>query len=184
MAGLARLIEGYQPGRRLDCGVEVAALHLAVCQAVQGGHGQRAQPVALDGQPLLEGRLPEPQPLQQVAPIEEGGPLQGLRVGLGREPFEIDDIHGDSGGIHGHGLAGRPEHVLRQASAQGEQGLPNAMARLIGPDIGPQQGGKTVAGVSLARADRENGEQGLDLLAQDEGSGPGGRPHFKAPQQR
>ena len=61
--------------------------------------------------------------------------------------------------------------------------MPDTVAGLIGADVGPEQGGQTVAGVDLARADRQNGEQGLDLLAQDEGSRPRGRPHFEAPQQ-
>ena len=99
MAGLAGRVQAHQTCGRLDRGLEVAPLHLAVRQPVHGGHGQRAQPIALHGQPVLEGRLPQPETFEQVAPIEADGSFERFRAGFRGQPLEISDIHADGIGV-------------------------------------------------------------------------------------
>ena len=102
-----------QPGQRLD--------------------RQLSQSRALGHQPVLEERAAEGKTLHEVTPVERHSPRERPRIPRLCQVLESAGVDVDPVRVQGHGLAGQGQaRRIRcgQGSAEGEQGLPEATARL------------------------------------------------------
>ena len=99
----------------------VAQSPLARWSMPEGAVGHFVQPLALGKKPVLERRLLDGEPLQQIAPIESGRVRERQRGALRHLPLERDDVDCYGAGIERHriavGMEG-PQRVERLTQAR------------------------------------------------------------------
>ncbi len=93
MDRLLEWIDREEPDRGLDGRLELTPRALRGQKSLEHAEGGLAKPIALRSQPLLERRLAERHPCEQLAPIEASRPLEGSTRPLGREALEGPHIH-------------------------------------------------------------------------------------------
>ena len=71
--------------------------------------GQLAQPLTLDQEPGLERFGLDAQAVQELSPVERDGSLERLPVNGRRGCLERGDVHLDSTGLEGGGIAVEPK---------------------------------------------------------------------------
>jgi hypothetical protein len=102
--GLLQGVEGEQAGGRVHRAYGFTGLALVAEEPGQGIDRALAQTRPLGPQPVLEGFLGDPDPLEQVAPVQRDGLFEGLRGGAGGESLEGLRIDVDGGCVESQGV--------------------------------------------------------------------------------
>ena len=184
---LAQRVERQQPPRRVRRPIPRPAGEQTGEQPRRPVLDQPPQPLALDDEPLLEGRVPHPDPVQQVAAIQRERPLARLHgprrqqilerrhVDTGRRSVEPDRLPvGDDGG----GTL-RPERL-----AQPRQRMLQAVPCPGVVAVAPQQPREPVPGMRRARRQGEHCQQRALLLPRQVPDRAVRRPDLELAEQR
>ena len=187
MHGLLGGIEREESRGRLDRALGLSRLRLMREQLRQRFQRQLAQPFALGGEPLLERRLVDAEPLEEIAVVERDGALERLGGALVQEPLEERRIDLDRWRVEGDRLAFHEEaRRFRggQRLAQDVHGLPQALAGLLVAGVAPEQRGQAVTRIRVARSQRQIRQEGLRLPGGQREDLAGGKPRLETTEER
>jgi hypothetical protein len=151
----------------LQCLVRRSRLGLLREQRRERRDGHLAEPRPLVPQPVLEGRLADGDPVEQVAGIHARRFLQRGQRPRRDEPLEGHHVHVDARRIERQRLT-LDERVpgLSQGAPQPEERLAEAMPSVRVVRVRPQERGELVPRVLTARPHAEKGQQRLGLPGQ------------------
>ena len=153
MHALLHRIQRHEPQRRLHRRLEGPCVALQRQELPQRFECQFAEPPALGDQPFLEGGLLQRKPLQEIALIERGGPLEGRATAAGRALLELLHVRSDELRIERHVVALDSERTrVAQDPPQREQRLAQPRPGLPLAHVSPQEGRELVAQVVLPAA--------------------------------
>jgi len=159
-------VEGEEAERSLDRRLRRPRGALVGEQPPERVERHLSQPLALEEQPLLEGRLPHARPGEEVALVEGRRAREIVGAARGRSPLELRDVDIDRRRLDGDCVALEPQSGRvggGQRLAEREEGLPQAGARLGLWPLAPQQRRELVPGVGPARRHRQIRQQRLGL---------------------
>jgi hypothetical protein len=146
-------IHPHDAQRGLDGGIEGIGPDVLAQEPGQPSQGQLAQPLALERAPLLERRLVEAEPLEQIARVESSRALQRLRRASGDRLLEARHVHGDHGRVERDGVLAHEQNrrvSLAEAAPHRQQGLPEAVPGLGLGRVTPEERGQLLARVEPA----------------------------------
>ncbi len=151
--GLLDAIECQQLARRPEGRRERAGLPLIGESSGQRLDRQLAQTLSLPDQPCLEWLLVDAEAFQEVAAVENGGPLLRLRRLVARGLAERGDIDLHRSGIERHRVSRSAQDSGGFAEILPEvvEGLPEARPRLLVAHGPPEQTRQLVAAMRPAR---------------------------------
>ena len=132
-------------------------------QPRQGLEGQLPQPLALRQQPLLERRVLDSEPLEQVTPIERRRLLEPRGGAPGDQPLEDRDVDLHRTRVDRDGLSVLDEAAGGQGPADLEQRLAEAVSGSPCGRLAPEQRRQLVTRLRLAGMEGEVGEERLVL---------------------
>lgn len=141
MDGLPRRVDREQPPRHRDGALGGSGVDRERDQPLQHLDGPAPEALTLDLDPFVECRLLEPETVKEVAGVKGGGALELLGRGPLRGLFEGCRVHEDGAGVEGNALTRDREQGVpgREALAQGEEGLPQAVPGLLVADFPPER---------------------------------------------
>ena len=128
----------------------------------QRPHRERVQTAPLDLQPVLENRIPHPDPIEKRAPIQAFGPVERRGIGRLRQLHKGEGV--DFSRVTDELQAIRFDHQRRgvhagQGFADGRYRLAQGVVGLrLGP-VAPQQRRQGLPGDRLVRMQRQVGQQ-------------------------
>jgi hypothetical protein len=161
--GLLKWIELQQSQRGPHRGVGRAGGPLGGEKLGQRPQGHVAQALSMAKQPVLERRLRDREPIEEITLIQGRRSSQRRGGRLGRAPLELVHIDRHRLRIEGHRLAVQRKGVKvggAKALPERVQRLPQAGARSRLGRAPPEEGRQHVSGMRRARRHREVGEEG------------------------
>ena len=167
--GLLEGVEGDQPQSGLHGLVERACVPLLGEEPGKRILGQLAQPRPLREKPLLEGRLLQREPLEQVAPVEADRLLEGFPGAAGHTLLEGLHVRGHERGLERNRLPHQPQRLgVSQDLPERVKGLAEAGPGLRLLHIPPEERGELVARVRFTEREGQVGQERLRLLDRDD----------------
>ena len=152
-----RLVRFTELRQGIGGGSERVLAQLARCGPValgevehaRGAVGHFVQPLALGKKPVLERRLLDGEPLQQIAPIESGRVRKRQQGALRHVPLELDDVDCYGAGIERHriavGMRGSPS--ARSGSSATRRASDGGSSAPWSPPCCPEQACQLVSGL-------------------------------------
>src|SRR5262249_47697646 len=120
-------------------------------------------------QPLVERRLLDADPFEEIALVQLGGALARFRRPLSGQRLESHDVDVEAQRLECHvTVVGEEDRVASESAAKRYQSLAEALPRVLVARVGPQERRELVAGMPATRPYREIGEEGLGLVGQRE----------------
>jgi hypothetical protein len=104
--------------------------------------------------------------LEEIALVQGRGLGECGRSPVGHAVLEAGDVHIDGSGVEGEGAPVEMEPgggLVGQGLAEDEEGLAQALPRLLLGPVPPEEGGQLIPGVRLAERHGEVSEHGLGL---------------------
>ena len=127
-----------------------------------------AATLALDQQPILESGVAHRHAVQQIAAVEGNRLLQSRRTAVAQQLFKAADIGVHDRPVQHHALSAGDQRFgrhRREAAAQAQEALLQAVAGLPVAAVAPQQGGQLLAAIGHVGRDREEAQQGAIFLS-------------------
>jgi len=166
--GLVQRLEGQEASRGGGGPIPPARTEGLHHQFRRGFDRQPAQPLALDQQPVLEGRVADLDAVEEVAAVERDCPFHRLDSRLAQQLLEEPDVDRDAVAIERDRLTIRDQRRRghgAERSAQAQQGLLKAVARLPVAAVAPEQRCQLLAGERHPGRNSEVSQQGAVLPA-------------------
>lgn len=137
--GLLQRVDGEQAPGGLDGVVDAAGRPAEAEQTGERLQGNLAQPLALGQQPLLERRLRDREPGEEVAAVQGPDPLERVGSGIAGRGFEGVDVRGQGVGGEAEARALVEDRGLAERFADRVDGLAEARPRLGFGQVAPQE---------------------------------------------
>ncbi len=179
-------VERQQADRRLDGALRGRRPLLAREEPAQAVQPPLPQPLALPGEPLLEGDLFHAEAVEQVAAVQRGRAGERVRGPLAQQALEGRDVDVHGGGVERDRLAfgdqgSGPDRGERFAKS--EERLPQAGPGVLLSRLPPEQRRELVARVRLAGAESEVCQQSPGLLPRQRQRLSRREPSLEAPEE-